>query len=428
MAESLHVIALISGGKDSFFSILHCMRNGHKVVALANLHPEIPAAASTNENAETTTTRGREGDEDEDGDTEQDLNSFMFQTVGHTVIPLYEKALGIPLYRQPITGGAVQTGTSYSHAHISERSESSADETESLVPLLKRIMKEHPSANALSSGAILSTYQRTRVESVALRLGLTPLSYLWKYPLLPPGTQVSLLEDMQCVGMDARIVKVASGGLDEGFLWENVASGRAVRRIERAMARFGVDGDGAVLGEGGEFETLVLDGPPCLFKERIEVRDGDWKVVREGGGSAWLRVADARLVVKDPETTTQEECRIPDLLEQRFQDICDTIMKEAVHDGLQSEDIEDIQPIPAYDLLPIPEASQDASYWTITAKQPATQSISDEAGEIISELRRRLIHASLQATDIISTTIVLRSMQDFQAVNQVSLPSSSHHI
>ncbi len=101
MAESLQVIALISGGKDSFFSLLHCIQNGHQVVALGNLYPAPPHAAA-NHGADT--------------EDEHDLNSFMYQTVGHTVIPLYEQALGIPLYRQQIIGGAVQTGTSYGFA------------------------------------------------------------------------------------------------------------------------------------------------------------------------------------------------------------------------------------------------------------------------------------------------------------------------
>lgn len=416
MAESLHVIALISGGKDSFFSILHCMRNGHKVVALANLYPEVVPPQE------------RAGAVEGMKEIEQDLNSFMYQTVGHTVIPLYEKALGIPLYRQQITGSAVQTHTSYTHAHISEKSspkvgdKASEDETESLVPLLKRVMREHPSANALSTGAILSTYQRTRVESVALRLGLTPLSYLWKYPILPPATQMSLLEDMRAVGMDARIVKVASGGLDESFLWENVASENAMRRIERAMGRFGVDGDGAVLGEGGEFETLVIDGPRYLFKERIEVPDGNWRVVREGGGSAWLRVFDARSVVKASESATQEDCRIPGLFEQRFEGILDVLQKYNPHDEREEENTEVILPVLPYSLPLAPESRQgDVLYWTITAKGNIDQGISDEAEEIMAGLRHRLSHASIEAREIISATIVLRSMQDFRTVNQVCL-------
>src|SRR6266536_119969 len=99
MPESLNVIGLISGGKDSFFSLLHCIRNGHEVVALGNLYPAPPApAVGAHDDA------SREETSEED---EHDLNSFMYQTVGHTVIPLYEKALGISLYRQPIVSSAV---------------------------------------------------------------------------------------------------------------------------------------------------------------------------------------------------------------------------------------------------------------------------------------------------------------------------------
>lgn len=401
--ESLNVIALISGGKDSFFSILHCMRNGHNVVALANLYPAPRSAEAHAGN-----------------DPDPDLDSFMFQTVGHTVIPLYEQALGVPLYRHQITGSAVQTGTSYGQPEASPSG--AADETESLIPLLKRVMAEHPSANALSTGAILSTYQRTRVESVALRLGLTPLSFLWQYPVLPPGTQTSLLQDMEAVGLDARMVKVASGGLDDSFLWENVASGKAVRRIERAMGRFGMDGDGAVLGEGGEFETLVVDGPRSLFKERIEVQDGDWKVVSGGSGSAWLHVLGAKSVVKAPETGTEVECRIPDLFEREFEDILDSFQNDDPTETEADTDTYRPQTILPYDPvdLPPPEATEgDVLYWTIKSNQHANQSISDEAGEVMAELRRQLSRVSLDATAIISTTIILRSMQDFQAINQV---------
>ena len=86
--SNLKIVALISGGKDSFFSLLHCLANGHDVVALANLHP---AEASSTE----------------------DTDSFMYQTIGHAVIPLYEKALGLPLYRQEIHGGAVNQTKTY---------------------------------------------------------------------------------------------------------------------------------------------------------------------------------------------------------------------------------------------------------------------------------------------------------------------------
>jgi diphthine-ammonia ligase len=34
------VIGLVSGGKDSTFNLLHCLVNGHELVALATLTPE----------------------------------------------------------------------------------------------------------------------------------------------------------------------------------------------------------------------------------------------------------------------------------------------------------------------------------------------------------------------------------------------------
>lgn len=420
MPESLRVIALISGGKDSFFSLLHCVQNGHRVVALGNLHPAPPASGPA--------------DHVPDDEIERDLNSFMYQTVGHEVIPLYEVALGLPLYRQAIVGGAVQTGTSYGFAGRAAAgdAESEEDETESLVPLLKRIMADHPTANALSTGAILSTYQRTRVESVALRMGLTPLSYLWQYPILPPGTQSSLLGDMQAVGLDARIVKVASGGLDESFLWQNVASELVVRRVEKAMKRFGTDGDGAVLGEGGEFETLVVDGPVSLFKGRIEILEEDRKVVREGGGSAWLKIVKARVVMKDTDEKVEIVCRTPDLLESRFQKMLEALKGEVTHcSSLKSRGSFTSNPAPFLHLVVPPSQQARANntlHWTFVAKETEpNESVSAQASRAIEDIKSRLQQASLGSTFIISTVIVLHSMQAFAGINKVPplLPPTS---
>ena len=37
----MKVVALISGGKDSCYNMIECVRNGHEIVALANLKPNI---------------------------------------------------------------------------------------------------------------------------------------------------------------------------------------------------------------------------------------------------------------------------------------------------------------------------------------------------------------------------------------------------
>ncbi|GMF97272.1 unnamed protein product [[Candida] boidinii] len=78
------------------------------------------------------------------------------------------------------------------------------DETEDLYQLLKKVLDAHPDVQGVSVGAILSTYQRTRVEDVCLRLGLTSLSYLWN------RDQGELMNEMCQSEMEARIIKVAA--------------------------------------------------------------------------------------------------------------------------------------------------------------------------------------------------------------------------
>lgn len=294
----LNTIALISGGKDSFFSILHCLAQGHKVIALANLYPE---------------------------DTrDEDTDSYMYQTIGHNIIPLYAAALNLPLYRAPIKGAAVNTAQTYELPP--EPDGEHADETESLLLLLREVMIKHPTANAVSTGAILSTYQRTRVESVASRLHLTSLSFLWQYPYLPPYSQSSLLQDMAAVGQDARIIKVASGGLDDRHLWINVADTSAISKLGKDMARFGAGEVGAVLGEGGEYETLSLDGPDILWSSKLVIADIDRETKITAGGSAVVVIKRSEVVRKpDCASTGLDKLRQPDLWDTEFSTLLSTM-------------------------------------------------------------------------------------------------------
>ncbi|KAF2141811.1 uncharacterized protein K452DRAFT_271603, partial [Aplosporella prunicola CBS 121167] len=306
------VIALISGGKDSLFSILHCLRAGHEVVALANMHPApAPGQAATDEGP--------------------DLDSFMFQTVGHSIVPLYGEALQLPLFRRAIVGGAVNTDREYAvpGARKDEGEGETKDETESLTLLLRDVLAAHPTATAVSTGAILSTYQRTRVESVCARLGLVSLAPLWQFPSLPPHLPTALLSDMRRVRQDARIIKVASAGLDDSFLWANVADPRTVARVGRALARFGDVADGAALGEGGEFETCAVDGPADVWcGGRIDVSVADEGVLGEGGSAA-VRFLGAKVVARaegEEATGKLADLRVPDLLDAEFETLLQELL------------------------------------------------------------------------------------------------------
>jgi diphthine-ammonia ligase len=404
MASNLNVIALISGGKDSLFSILHCQANGHTVVALANLHP----APATN------------GDED--------INSYMYQTVGHSVIPLYEQALGIPLYRQQITGTAVDSSRDYA----TPLQKQEQDETEDLVPLLRRVMQAHPEASAVSTGAILSTYQRTRVESVALRLGLTPLSYLWQYPLLPPYTQSSLLHDMTAVGQKAIIIKTASGGLDEEFLGLDVASQRTIARLSKAMGRYGEAGDGAILGEGGEFETLALDGPRSLWKKSIRIDNGPPRKLE--GGQAVLKIEASTLEEKskDNEEST-DTLRIPELFDEEFMRLLQATERSSDYACPTSKDaparntaqLSSPQSLSIADHLPQNISNDTATVFTYanltSDAHPTTTPLSpsQQLVKIFLRLDHVMKQGHLSRSAINHCTLLLRDMSDFTVLNPI---------
>lgn len=390
----LKVVALISGGKDSLFSILHCIANGHDVVALANLHPALE-------------------------DLQEDTDSFMYQTIGHKVIPLYEQTLGLPLYRQAIHGTAVDQGRSY--GRVSDIGGEAMDETESLVPLLRKVQSAHPDVNAVSTGAILSDYQRTRVEAVAIRLGLVPLSYLWQYPILPPQTQTSLLEDMANVGQDARIIKVASGGLDDSFLWQNVADRRTVSRLIKASMLFGSANDGAALGEGGEYETLAVDGPAPLWKARITIDETARQIAAGEAGSASVRILDAQVAKRMESNSQMAEVRIPKMLEDRFEQLLRSLTAAAP----SQDDAVNLAHVHASQSR---QDRENISLWVCTLRNDSLFIVNAVAdGRDASEQTRNtmlritgiLAEHEHSFADVTFAVIRLRSMTDFTAVNAV---------
>ena len=217
------VVGLVSGGKDSCYNMVQCVAAGHSIVALANLRPS-------------------------GGELEAD--SQMFQTVGWSNVQLLAEAMDLPLYVEETAMEARAAGREYSPVE--------GDEVEDLYRLLARV-QEDTGCEGVSVGAILSDYQRVRVESVCLRLGMTPLAFLWR------RQQSALLREMVEHKVEAVLVKVACLGLDSSHLGLTLA--QAEPGLTRLAGLYGVN----VCGEGGEFETFTLDCP--LFRRRLVVSD-----------------------------------------------------------------------------------------------------------------------------------------------------------
>ena len=424
MSASLQVVALISGGKDSLFSLLHCLQNGHRVVALANLHPP---AGPTHPNHDASGSASVPKD-----DEEQDMNSFMYQTVGHQVIPWYADALGLPIYRREIQGSAVQAGRYYDTSEPRLRVD---DETEDLFQLLQEVLGNHPEVNAVSSGAILSTYQRTRVDSIAIRLGLTPLAYLWQYPALPPPSArldslTGLLDDMAAAGCDARIIKIATGGMKETMLWSNVADPRTRSRLVAGMTPFYTGHEfwlrGAVLGEGGEYETLAADGPHPLWKKRLVFDHDQITTVTGEGGVYHTRLGGVATAEKEPESGQDEALvRVPELLDAQFIAVQSRVVSRTDDDDLAITNTTVSQSPTVFRPRQLPKAVMNISPADIILSNVIADDTGHDAASQMSQIVMQVktylssVDPFTSTSHAVSALLLLSDMSDFVIVNPV---------
>ena len=179
----------------------------------------------------------------------EEIDSYLYQTVGQDAIEFIAQALGVPLYRKTIDGTALEQGSEYGGRTANNSGGVRGDETEDLLDLLSTVkvrglipytiphlttpQAHHPDVQGVSVGAILSSYQRVRVEHVSVtpnssvdpllillrcrRLGLTVLAYLWQ------REQDELLQEMVDAGLVAVIIKVAGIGLTEKHLGKTLA-------------------------------------------------------------------------------------------------------------------------------------------------------------------------------------------------------------
>ncbi|ADM12111.1 putative PP-loop ATPase [Encephalitozoon intestinalis ATCC 50506] len=243
-------LALASGGKDSLYAMHVLQREGHQVVGLLHMRC---------------------------GDGYQD--SFMYQTVGSEVADLLGECLGIPIFIYETKCKSINQNLQYKKEE--------GDEVEDLYEAIASA-KEKIYFEGVSSGAILSKYQKNRVEDVCKRLSLRCLSPLWEMD------QKKLLGEMISNGMEGRIVKVASSLLGRECI--NMGLDEIYDRLEAVQ---GLEVN--FCGEGGEYESIILDCP--MFKKRIsidkyEVTPHPEEIGREGI-VFYMRILKTSLVEKD---------------------------------------------------------------------------------------------------------------------------------
>ncbi len=132
-------------------------------------------------------------------------------------------------------------------------------------------------------GAIESSYQWARVLRVADSVGRPVYAPLWRRPA------GRVVREEIAAGLDIRFVHLAAEGLDPGWLGERLDADR-LRLLET-----GAPGRARVhpAGEGGEYETAVVDAP--FFRSRIVFDSADREV---RPSTARLTVRNAHLAPK----------------------------------------------------------------------------------------------------------------------------------
>ncbi len=176
----------------------------------------------------------------------QNTESWMFHSLNLDLTRLLAESLGIP--------------------HVSRRTKGhKEDELADLTALLEPLP-----IDGVVSGAIASEYQRTRIERVCDRLGLKTFTPLWH------KDQGLLLQDQLNAGFSIMVVGVSAEGLTKDWLGR-LLDQAALAELQKLHETKGVN----IAGEGGEYETIVLDGP--ILHQRLVIDEQEKHWTRDSG-------------------------------------------------------------------------------------------------------------------------------------------------
>ena len=220
----MRVCVLFSGGKDSVYALYTVQQYGWDVECLITVLPQ------------------RE-------------DSYMFHTPNIRFASVIADALEIPIKTKETNG-----------------------EKETELEDLKEILKD-TDVDGVISGAIMSDYQNTRIDSMCHDLGIKSFAPLWR------KSQEMLVREMINAGFRIIIVGVFAQHLDESWLGREIDH-KALTELIELQRKYKIN----IAGEGGEIETMVLDGPN--FKKRVVLKK--WEKVYERD-SGILRIGELKL-------------------------------------------------------------------------------------------------------------------------------------
>jgi len=205
--KNIPLAALLSTGKDSVYALNLMERQGYDITCLVCIKSE-------------------------------NKDSFMYHTPTIEMAKLQAKALGKRLI-------IVRS--------IGEKEKEIEDLKKGLL-----VAKKLFNIEGVVSGALFSNYQRGRIEKVCEDLSLRPFAPLWHLD------QKQYLEKVVREGFVVMVTKIAAFGFSEKWLGRIIDS-KAINELSKLNEEYGIN----VAGEGGEYESLVLDAPS--FKKKLDI-------------------------------------------------------------------------------------------------------------------------------------------------------------
>lgn len=227
--NKIPVAVLSSGGKDSVFAMYKMMLSNYKIKCLVTMKTRNP-------------------------------DSYMFHKPNINIARLQAKAIGLPLVEETTEG-------------------KKEEELKDLEKALKKAKRKFP-IKGIVTGALYSNYQKWRVEKVAKKVDLKIYSPLWHVD------QESYMREIINSGFKFILTKIAAEGLNKDWLGR-IITNQDVSKLVELNKKIGIN----IAFEGGEAETLMIDGP--VFKSRIIIKKAE--KMMENKYTGYYKITKARL-------------------------------------------------------------------------------------------------------------------------------------
>ena len=184
--------------------------------------------------------------------------SYMFHTPNIEITKLQAESMNIPILCGK-TAGEKET------------------ELKDLKNLIQEAVKKYK-IEGVVTGALYSVYQGERIANICKELGLKCINPLWH--LKPEEELNELLKNK----FEFIFTSIAADGLDKSWL-NKIITKKDVEKLKELNKKYGV----SVIGEGGCFESLVLNCP--MFDKRIKIIDYEIKMESENTGKLIIKKA-----------------------------------------------------------------------------------------------------------------------------------------